>query len=431
MSGHYYGGYRTPYFDGGQGGSGWDYSLNNPHPYDHLFSGRGLAHSYANTLAQKEKDENTATTGAVGFSAVALATGKLTGLSSIGTGAAGILGLGASSIAAPLMGLAIVAGAGALGALAITKGTPSLVRGLGKVGDVAAKTISHHFENKSYQAIEKNHKTYDEKSVTKSRELDEKSVKIKEREDKFSDIIKQARKNLDKGDLQISRNDIANLYRLKLPSQQSRKELRAFSADYILQNSLVKTQDNQGAITKKLDMKTVEKNFSKLANDTKLSKWEKDDLSAALKNRIEEKIDDLEIYTDKHLRAGVMAPKNSNVADNKTTQALSGDNKKEDVKQSSDSKANDINVKQNRKSKMNFTEIAPNKREADEIYKKSKEVTDKYYQGLEKMGIKIDPSQRKRLDPDCKPLKEDLLSSKEKLKEQVKKPQISKGNLGK
>lgn len=426
MSGHYYSGYRTPYFGSSNGDMGWDYSNNNPHPYDHLFSGRGLAHSYTTTFAQKEKDENVATTGAVGFSAVALAAGKLTGLSSLGTGAAGILGLSASPIAAPLMGLAVVAGAGALGALAITKGTPSLVRGLGQAGAVAVKTISKHFENKSHQAIEKNHKTYDKKSVTKSRELDEKSTKIKERENKFSGIIKQARKNLDKGDLQTSQHDIANLYRLKIPSQQSRKELQAFSADYILHNSLVEMQDTNGITTKKLDMKTVEKNFSKLANDIKLSKGEKDNLSAALKNRIEEKIDDLEIYTDKHLRTDTTAFKNSNVAENKTTQVSLSDRNEDLKKSSTSSKAKDI-----KKSKMNFAEIAPNTREADELYKKSKGVTDKYYKGLEKMGIKIDPLLRKPFDPGCKPLKEDLFSSKDKPKEQAKKPPISKGNSGK
>ena len=289
------------YNNNNYGYSGWGSNSSGFTPSDMIEawggSKRGLADSYVNSIGLSKKDENTAAIGGLAASALAFGTGKIAGLGALGTSMASTLGITLGAAATPILGLAAVAGAGALGAFAITKGIPSLVNGAGQLSSVACKTIGGIFDKKSSNAIEKTHETFSEKAVTKSSELDKKNALIQEREAKFTKILQESKSFFDETNSAKTNSALKDLYSLKIPSQKSKRELHNFTSDYFIKSN---TKVDNGA--KILDVKNAKRSVGEFAKDLKLSRADKKELESAFLNRVEQKKDNFELHVDNRFR---------------------------------------------------------------------------------------------------------------------------------
>lgn len=259
---------------GGFGGSGMlDFSsMMNAHKSN----GFSMANSYSRDYnSSKERDVATIGGAAGGAFAAKLwgvaGAGKALGLTSIGMGAA----------SAPIVGMAMAVGGGALGGVALYKSGPYLAQAGKIAAKVASKVVGFGLK-KSVEAIKKTHDTYKAKSDTKSSALDKVDEITKQRETKFKGFVKDSRNKLMVG--KDIKENLSGMYQLKIPTKNARKELNNLAGDYFIKNNL---KDG------KLDMKAMKKDVNTFAKEAKLSRAETKDLRAGALNRVEQHKDNL------------------------------------------------------------------------------------------------------------------------------------------
>ncbi|HIO90171.1 MAG TPA: hypothetical protein EYG69_00200 [Campylobacterales bacterium] len=285
---------------------------------NHKNSNFGMANSYTrHNDSSKERDVATISGAAGGALAAQLygvaGVGKALGLTSIGMGAA----------SAPIVGIAMAVGGGALGGVALYKSGPYLA----KAGKVAAKIgfkALNYGLKKSVEAIKKTHNSYHEKSDTKSKELDKVDTTTKQRESKFKGFVKDSRnKMMENRDI---KDNLSQMYQLKIPTQNAKKELNNLAGDYFIKNNL-----KNG----KLDLKSMKKDVNAFAKKTKLSRAESKGLNAGVLNRVEQHKDNL--VFDKNSKISELS-KDKREASKKTKESIKKDTqkvekKKEKIKQ--------------------------------------------------------------------------------------------------
>jgi len=285
-----------------------------------------MANSYAkHNDTDKERDAAT-----IGGAAGGALAAKLYGVAGVGK-ALGLtsasVGMGAAS--APIVGMAMALGGGALGGVALYKSGPYLAKAGKMAAKISYKALNYGFK-KSIEAIKKTHNSYHEKSDTKSKELDKVDATTKQRETKFKRFVKDSRNKLVVG--KDIKDNLSQMYQLKIPTQNARKELNNLAGDYFIKNNL---KDG------KLDLKSMKKDVNAFAKKTKLSRAEAKGLHAGILNRVEQHKDNL--VFDKNSKISELsrdkreASKETKKSMKKDTQKV--EKKKEQIKQKQEVKS--------------------------------------------------------------------------------------------
>ncbi len=238
----------------------------------------GLVSGYTKSNYNGNAEKDLATGGAAVMTAGVV---KAFGITKLG-GVAAAVGLGS----APLVGLAAVAAGGAVAAVAAYKSKDMIARGIGKGAEFALKSTGKAL-GLSGKGLGKIYSSYQKSAKTKSEYLEKANEATKQKEEKFKGLVKTTRKDLVNG--KDIKDDLKQMYKLKIPTQKSMHELHKLTADHVLKNN---------SKSGKLDMVGVKKEVDGFAKEVGLSKNETKVLHADVRDRLEEHKDNFRFDKD-------------------------------------------------------------------------------------------------------------------------------------
>ena len=172
-------------------------------------------------------------------------------------------------------------GGGALAGVALQKSAPYLKKIGSEALKVASKAVSYGF-NKSIDIIKNTHNSYQPQAVTKSKNLDKTYTTLKKREIKFKGFVEETKNKMMTG--KDIRDNLSQMYQLKVPTQKAMKKLNNLAGDYFIKNNL---KDG------KLDLGLMRKDIKMFAKDIKLSRTETKNLENGVFDRVEQYKDNL------------------------------------------------------------------------------------------------------------------------------------------